>query len=151
MTTVGELARALRADLLGPGHERGSQDAAAAALTRVNDVEHDSRLVRPGALFACIPGAASDGHRFAADAVAAGAAALLVERPIDAGAPCLMVESVRQAVGPAAAAVHGHPCSRLDLAGVTGTNGKTTTVRLVAGLLRDADATPWRSAPSPAR
>ena len=55
-----------------------------------------------------------------------------------AGVPCLVVESVRRAVGPAAAAVHGHPGRQLDLAGVTGTNGKTTTIRLGAGLLRAA-------------
>ena len=101
-------------------------------------MEHDSRRVAAGALFACIPGASADGHRYAADAVAAGAVALLAERPVDATVPCLVVESVRRAVGPAAAAVHGHPCRRLDVAGVTGTNGKTTTVRLLAGLLRAA-------------
>lgn len=138
MTTVGALARDLEADLVAPGHRHGRRGAAEAALTPVGDVEHDSRRVRPGALFACIPGATADGHRFAADAVASGAVALLVERPVDADAPCLVVESVRRAVGPAAAAVHGHPSRRLDLAGVTGTNGKTTTVRLVADLLRGA-------------
>ena len=136
MTTVGELARTLGADLRADGP--GSSDADAAAEVRVSDVEHDSRRVRPGALFACIPGETFDGHRFAADATAAGAVALLVERPVEAAVPCLVVESVRRAVGPAAAAVHGHPSRRLDLVGVTGTNGKTTTVRLVAGLMRSA-------------
>ena len=136
MTALGELARSLPADLLPPGGAGGPQDIAGAASVRVDDVEHDSRRVTGGALFACIPGAACDGHHFAADAVAAGAAALLAERPVPARVPCLLVESVRQAVGPAAAAVHGHPSGRLDLAGVTGTNGKTTTVRLAAGLLR---------------
>ena len=138
MTTVAELARDLAADLVAPDRGPGSQDASAAALVQVSDVEHDSRRVAPGALFACIPGASADGHRYAADAVAAGAVALLAERPVDATVPCLVVESVRRAVGPAAAAVHGHPCRRLDVAGVTGTNGKTTTVRLLAGLLRAA-------------
>ena len=138
MTSLGELARSLQADLLAPGDSGISE----AASTLVSDVEHDSRRVGPGALFACIPGAACDGHGFAADAVAAGAAALLVERPIPATVPCLAVESVRRAVGPAAAAVHGHPSRRLDLAGVTGTNGKTTTVRLTAGLLRGAGRDP---------
>ena len=138
MTSLGELARSLPADLLPPGGAGGSQDVAGAASVLVGDVEHDSRRVTGGALFACIPGAACDGHRFAAGAVAAGAAALLVERPVPAKVPCLLVESVRRAVGPAAAAVHGHPWRRLGLAGVTGTNGKTTTVRLAAGLLRAA-------------
>lgn len=138
MTSLGELARALPADLLPPGGAGGPQDVAGAASVRVGDVEHDSRRVTGGALFACIPGAACDGHHFAADAVAAGATALLVERPVPAKVPCLLVDSVRRAVGPAAAAVHGHPSRRFDLAGVTGTNGKTTTVRLAAGLLRAA-------------
>ncbi len=142
MTSLGELARALPADLLPPGDPGCGQDTAAEALIGVGNVEHDSRRVGPGTLFACIPGAACDGHGFAADAVAAGAVALLVERPIPATVPCLLVESVRRAVGPAAAAVHGHPSQRLDLAGVTGTNGKTTTVRLAAGLLRAAGRDP---------
>ena len=136
MTALGELARSLGADLVPPSEARGPQDASGAASTSVDDVEHDSRRVGPGALFACVPGAVHDGHRFAAEAVAAGAAALLVERPVPAAVPCLVVGSVRRALGPAAAMVHGHPARRLDLAGITGTNGKTTTVRLAAGLLR---------------
>ena len=138
MTSLGELARSLPADLLPPADAGDPQDIADPASVQVDDVEHDSRRVTGGALFACIPGAACDGHHLAADAVAAGAVALLVERPVPARVPCLLVESVRQAVGPAAAAVNGHPSGRLDLAGVTGTNGKTTTVRLAAGLLRAA-------------
>lgn len=113
------------------------------ALTRgvqVNDVEHDSRLVKPGTLFACIPGQRSDGHDFAAVAVQAGACALLAQRRVSAGAPVLRTDSVRRALGPAAAAVHGCPSERLDLVGVTGTNGKTTTVRLIAWVLSWAGA-----------
>lgn len=135
MTSLGELARALPAELLLTGGS-GCPDIVEAASLGVRNVEHDSRRVGPNTLFACIPGAACDGHGFAADAVAAGAVALLVERPIPATVPCLLVESVRRTVGPAAATVYGHPSRRLDLAGVTGTNGKTTTVRLATGLLR---------------
>ena len=142
MTSLGELARSLPADLLFPGDARHPQNIADAASVRVSNVEHDSRRVTGGALFACIRGATNDGHRFATDAVAAGATALLVERPTPATVPCLLVESVRRALGPAAAAVHGHPSRRLALAGVTGTNGKTTTVRLAAGLLRAAGRDP---------
>lgn len=136
MTSLRELARLLEADLLVPGHPSRSRNPPESVA--VSDVEHDSRRVVPGALFACIPGSASDGHQFTGEAVSAGAVALLVERPIRAPVPRLVVESVRQALGPAAAAVHGHPDRQLDIAGVTGTNGKTTTVRLVAGLLRAA-------------
>ena len=142
MTTLGELARALQADLVPPREAANPQSLADAAAIRVVDVEHDSRRVGPGTLFACIPGAVSDGHCFAADAVAAGARALLAERPLASAVPCLVVESVRRAAGPAAAMVHCNPAQRLDLAGVTGTNGKTTTVRLVAGLLRQAGRKP---------
>ncbi len=112
-------------------------------LTRgvqVNDVEHDSRLVKPGTLFACIPGQRSDGHDFAAAAVKAGACALLAQRHVSAEAPVLRTDSVRHALGPAAAAVHGCPSERLDLVGVTGTNGKTTTVRLIVSVLACAGA-----------
>ena len=150
--TLGELARALGADLLPPGGAVtdpaaaatpvGPDTVSAAAATPVVDVEHDSRRVGPGALFACIPGAVSDGHRFAADAVAAGAAGLLAERPVATTVPCLLMSSARRAVGPAAALVHGHPTRRLDAAAVTGTNGKTTTVGLAAGLLRAAGREP---------
>ena len=142
MTSIGELARTLPADLLPPGDPGCPQDISEVASVRVGNVEHDSRRVGPRTLFACIPGTACDGHEFAADAVAAGAVALLVERPILARVPCLLVGSVRRAVGLAAATVHGHPSRHLDLAGVTGTNGKTTTVRLAAGLLRDAGGDP---------
>ena len=142
MTSLGELAQSLQADLLPPSNAGRPQDTSAAASIRVDNVEHDSRRVEPGALFACIPGAAFDGHRFATDAVAAGAIGLLVERPVPATVPCLIVGSVRRTVGPAAAVVHGHPARHLDLAGITGTNGKTTTVRLAAGLLRAAGRDP---------
>ncbi len=138
MIGLGELARILGAEVVGPDGASHPQDAPQSASIAVRDVEHDSRLVGPGAVFACIQGADVDGHRFAAEAVSAGAVGLLAERPVPSGVPCLVVESVRGALGPAAAAVHGHPSRRLHLAGVTGTNGKTTTVRLVAGLLRAA-------------
>ena len=136
MISLGQLARELGADTAGPSGPNHRQDPSQRAAIEVHDVEHDSRLVRPGSLFACIPGEAHDGHRFAGDAVSAGAVGLLTECPMPAAVPCLVVESVREALGPAAAAVHGHPSRRLDVAGVTGTNGKTTIVRLLAGLLR---------------
>lgn len=105
------------------------------SATGISDVEHDSRRVGAGTLFACIPGAVVDGHDFAADAVGAGAVAVLVERRLDVRVPQLVVESVRRAVGPAASLVHGTPSTSIDVLGVTGTNGKTTTVRLLTALL----------------
>lgn len=124
MPRVDEIAAAL-----------GLRVGPSAGAEMVTDVEHDSRRVVPGTLFACIPGAVADGHDFAAAAVAAGAVALLVERELDVEVPQLVVSSVRAAVGPAAALVHGEPSHSLDVIGVTGTNGKTTTVRIAASLL----------------
>lgn len=105
---------------------------------RVRDVHHDHREVTPGSLFACIRGATVDGHDFAAAAVEAGAVALLTERPLDLGVPELRVADVRRALGPLAAAVHGRPADRLSVVAVTGTNGKTTVVNLVAAIVEAA-------------
>ncbi|MEM7141486.1 MAG: UDP-N-acetylmuramoyl-L-alanyl-D-glutamate--2,6-diaminopimelate ligase [Actinomycetota bacterium] len=102
----------------------------------VDDVEHDSRRVGARSLFCCVAGANADGHDHAASAVEAGAVALLVERPLGLGVPELLVPSVRAAMGPAAAVVHDDPSDSVAVVGVTGTNGKTTSVRLVAGILR---------------
>ena len=104
----------------------------------VTDLTHDSRRVTPGACFACIPGALVDGHTFAADAVAAGAVALLTERPLGlAATPGLAeacVPSVRAALGPLAARFHGDPSAAVRCLGVTGTNGKTTTTFLLEAI-----------------
>ena len=132
MIALDRLARAVDAAVVGGDRSRAAREVA------VTDVEHDSRSVRPGALFACIRGAAHDGHDFAGEAVERGAAALLVQAPVPGPVPSLVVPSVRAALGPAAAEVHGHPSRRLELVGVTGTDGKTTTVRLLAGILNAA-------------
>lgn len=99
---------------------------------------HDSRLAGPGALFCCVPGARHDGHDHAAAAVSAGAVALLVERPLGLGVPELLVPSVRAAMGPLAAELAGRPSEHLSVVGVTGTNGKTTTVHLLGAILETA-------------
>jgi UDP-N-acetylmuramoyl-L-alanyl-D-glutamate--2,6-diaminopimelate ligase len=96
---------------------------------------YDSRGVRAGTLFFCIRGHERDGHDFAAGAIAAGAAALVVERPLGFDVPQILVESSRAAMGPLAARFYGDPSSGLRVVGVTGTNGKTTTVHLARALL----------------
>ena len=101
----------------------------------ISDVHHDSRAMAPGALFAAIPGDLHDGHDYAEDAARAGATALLVQRRLGVGVPELEVASVRESLGPVASALHDHPSRSLQLVGVTGTNGKTTTVRIISGLL----------------
>jgi UDP-N-acetylmuramoyl-L-alanyl-D-glutamate--2,6-diaminopimelate ligase len=107
-----------------------------AGSLEVAALAYDSRCVQPGALFFCVSGLQSDGHEFAESAVAAGAVALVVERPLGLGVPELLVQSSRAAMGPLAARFYGEPSSELRVVGVTGTNGKTTTAHLVRALLQ---------------
>ncbi len=104
----------------------------------VTDLAYDNRAVSPGALFFCVPGFTRDGHDYAPDAIDRGAVALVVERPLNLGVPEVRVSSVREAMAPAAAAFYGDPTRDLDVIGVTGTNGKTTTAFLIRGLLEAA-------------
>ena len=97
---------------------------------------YDSRKVGPGDLFFCVSGFRSDGHEFAPAAVEAGAAALVVERPLGLGVPELQVTSVRRAMAPLAARFYDDPARELRVVGVTGTNGKTTSAYLVRELLQ---------------
>lgn len=103
----------------------------------VTSVAFDSRRVGPGSLFFCVPGTHTDGHRFGAEAVAAGAAVLVVERFLDLDIPQLRVPvgGMRPAMAHLAAAFYGYPARHLALAGVTGTNGKTTVTQLVLSIL----------------
>ncbi|HEV2875493.1 MAG TPA: UDP-N-acetylmuramoyl-L-alanyl-D-glutamate--2,6-diaminopimelate ligase [Thermoleophilaceae bacterium] len=101
----------------------------------VSGLAYSSRTVVPGALFFCVPGFRADGHDFAPDAVARGAVALVCQRPLGLGVPEVIVEDVRAAMGPAAARFYGDPTAELEVVGVTGTNGKTTTAFLVRHLL----------------
>jgi UDP-N-acetylmuramoyl-L-alanyl-D-glutamate--2,6-diaminopimelate ligase len=114
-------------DLLGNG-----------PAVEIGGLAYDNRAVEPGTLFFCVPGFTRDGHDFAPDAVARGAAALVVARPVDAGVPEIQVEDVRAAMATAAARFYGDPTAALPVVGVTGTNGKTTTAFLVRALLEAA-------------
>ncbi len=106
-----------------------------AADVRINSLSYRSDQANDGTLFFCVPGFVRDGHDFAPDAVARGASALCVERLLDLPVAQAVVPSVRQAMGPVAAAFYGHPSSGLLAVGITGTNGKTTSAFLVAHLL----------------
>jgi UDP-N-acetylmuramoyl-L-alanyl-D-glutamate--2,6-diaminopimelate ligase len=101
----------------------------------ITDLAYATGRVRDGALFFCVPGARVDGHDLAADAAAAGAAALVVERPVDVAVPQLVVESARAAMAVAADAFFGAPTEWLAVAGVTGTNGKSTTTYVLRSIL----------------
>jgi UDP-N-acetylmuramoyl-L-alanyl-D-glutamate--2,6-diaminopimelate ligase len=104
----------------------------------VRDLAYDTRRVVDGTLFFCVPGASRDGHELAVDAVAAGAVALVVERPVDVAVPQLVVESTRAAMAVAADMFFGAPTEKLVVAGVTGTNGKTTTTFVLRSILEAA-------------
>lgn len=125
--SLGSLAQAAGARLSG-------SDVAVTGITMASD------RVLPGDLFAAAPGATTHGARFAAGALEAGALAVLTDEAgldfVPAGTPVLIADDVRSAVGPVAAQVYGDPSGELDLLGVTGTSGKTTTTFFVrAGLL----------------
>ena len=104
----------------------------------VTGLTFDNRLVADGTLFFCVPGFTRDGHDFAPDAVARGAAALVVQRPLGLGVPEVVVPDVRAAMAVAAARFYGDPTATLRVAGITGTNGKTTTAFLTRALLEGA-------------
>ena len=113
-----------------------------AAPVDVTDIAYDARRVTRGALFCCVRGLRRDGHAFARDAVERGAVALLAERPLALDVPQLLVADVRDAMGRAADAFFGFPTRELEVAGVTGTNGKTTTAFLTYAILAAAGRRP---------
>src|SRR5690242_8928849 len=104
----------------------------------IGGLAYDNRAVEPGTLFFCVPGFTRDGHDYALDAIERGAVALVVERALDLEVPEIRVASVREAMAPAAAAFYGDPTATLQVTGVTGTNGKTTTAFLIRELLEAA-------------
>ena len=108
----------------------------------VRDLAYDARSVSPGAMFFCVPGSRADGHDFAPDAVRSGAVALVVERQLEIDAPQLVVGDVRAAMAIAADVFFGEPTRSLEVVGVTGTNGKTTTAFLLRSILEAAGRRP---------
>jgi UDP-N-acetylmuramoyl-L-alanyl-D-glutamate--2,6-diaminopimelate ligase len=112
------------------------------APLEIADLAYDARDARPGSLFFCVPGTRADGHDFAAEAVANGAVALVVERPVQLDIPQLVVPDARRAMAVAADEVFGRPTEELQVAGVTGTNGKTTTAFLLYSILAAAGRRP---------
>ena len=103
----------------------------------VSGVAYDSRDVKPGDLFVAVAGIRSDGHAYAADAVVAGAVAVAVERPVDLppDTPVLKVPSTRAGLAEIAAEFYGRPSRHLHVAGITGTDGKTTVTHMAEHVL----------------
>ena len=122
--TIAEVADALDAVRHGDGG------------TPVSDVTHDSRQVREGTLFVAIKGHTMDGHRFVDDVMRRGSAGIISEYNPPAGfdGAWLKVKDAREALAKAATVINGDPSHELDLVGVTGTNGKTTTTYLCFAL-----------------
>ncbi len=112
------------------------------APAEIDNLAYDTRDVTPGTLFFGVPGERVDRHDLAPQAVEAGAAALVVERALDLAVPQLLVPDARAAMAPAAAEFFGHPSHELTVAGVTGTNGKTTTTFLLFAILAAAGLRP---------
>ncbi len=100
----------------------------------VTSLFFDSRKAASGGVFVAVPGDVSDGHDHAAEAVASGAVALVVERPLDIGVPQVVVADSRAAMPVLAATFYNHPSEQLTVLGVTGTNGKTTIVSMLAAI-----------------
>jgi UDP-N-acetylmuramoyl-L-alanyl-D-glutamate--2,6-diaminopimelate ligase len=117
-------------------------DVVQRAPVEISDLAYDTRAVGPGALFFCVPGERHDGHAFARDAVERGAVALVVERALELDAPQLVVQDARRAMAQAAVVFFGNPTEELEVAGVTGTNGKTTTTFLLHSVLASAGRRP---------
>ena len=104
----------------------------------VTDVNHDSRQAGPGTLFAAVRGELFDAHKFVLQVLEQGSVGVLSEQEPPADLPkhaaWIRVENIRRAMALAAAEVHGHPSREIQLVGITGTNGKTTTAYLVASI-----------------
>ncbi len=104
----------------------------------ISDITYDSREVTPGALFAALRGGYVDGHAYIDEAIERGAAALLVDQPGDYRLPAIVVEDSRAALSPVSAEFFGHPSHELNVVGVTGTDGKTSTSTLAEAMLARA-------------
>ena len=123
------------------GHLLGGVGASldGSADVAVSGIAYRSDRVRPGDAFFCIQGLAHDGHDFAADAAARGASAIVVQRRLEGvSAPQILVPDTRVALAHGAARFYSEPSKALDVVGITGTNGKTTTTYLIDAVLRRA-------------
>ena len=129
-----ELEALIRA--LAPSGVAGARPA------EIADLAYDTSAVRAGSLFFCVRGSWVDGHDLAWEALERGAVALVVERELDVVVPQLVVPDTRAAMAVAADAFFGEPTRELEIAGVTGTNGKTTTAFLLHSVLDRAGRRP---------
>lgn len=139
--SLGDLLARLTAEGRLRGTRRDGRPVASADLATVEvaGVVQDSRAVRAGDLFVAIPGQHVDGHDHVPAAIEAGAAGVVVERPLPGvAAPQVVVEAARPALASAAAWWYGDPSHELTVVGITGTDGKTTTAYLAVAALEAA-------------
>jgi UDP-N-acetylmuramoyl-L-alanyl-D-glutamate--2,6-diaminopimelate ligase len=136
--TVAQLLQAVAQ--LTPPHERAGIPAHPGLDVPSTGVTHDSRRAAPGTVFVALRGQKADGVAFAAQAVAAGAAAVVAEQPPPAqtGVPWVVVKDARHALALLAAEFFGHPSRQMQVVGITGTNGKTTTSYLINAIFEAA-------------
>ena len=120
----------------------GPSEVVRRAPVEIHELAYDTRDVSNAALFFCVPGARVDGHQLAPAAIAAGAVALVVDRLLDVAVPQLMVDDVRAAMARAAVLFYDNPTTTLEVAGITGTSGKTTTAFLLRAILEAAGRRP---------
>ncbi len=106
----------------------------------VTQIDYDSRCVKEGSLFVCIPGAKVDGHSFIKQVIQNGAKTIVVEHPVEyqQGITYIMVENARKALALLSCAFFHHPSREMTVIGLTGTKGKTTTSYMVASILEKA-------------
>ena len=107
---------------------------------KITGIKYDSRQIKEGDAFVCMPGFNTDGHLYASQAVANGARVLLVERNLLDVTGCTMVQvkNTREILPLLAARFYNRPSRALRVIGVTGTNGKTTTTHLIKAILEEA-------------
>ncbi len=108
----------------------------------ISGIAYDSRRVKPGYLFVCVPGLVTDGHKFLPQAIQQGAKAVIISeaeyKPVDFSGTVVLVEDSRRVLSQVACEYYGNPSNKLKVIGVTGTNGKTSTAFLTASILRAA-------------
>ena len=132
MLSIKKISEELHAELNGPD------------TAQATDVTHDSRQAKQGTLFVAIKGHTMDGHRFVDDVIRRGAVGIISEYDPPSGfeGAWLKVKDAREALAKAASVIYGEPSHNLDLIGVTGTNGKTTTTYLCFALAEAAGIKP---------
>ena len=107
--------------------------------TEITGISYNSKTVKNGDIFVCLKGENTDGHDYAKMAVQNGASAIFCEKQLELDVPQIIVESTRHQIADLAAAFYDYPSKKINLIGVTGTNGKTTVTHLIQRIIEDAN------------